>query len=1128
MKNNYIFFILFISGCLWQSSNLFAQQYLFRHFGLEHGLPQSEVPTPQAAMMDSQGKIWVGTNGGGVALLEQNKYRLFGLKDGLNSNLISSIVEDNQGNIWILSQNKNLSKYDGKTFISFPELNGTMSLGGQLSIDKWQNVWVLAFGAGAGVNNILYWKPKNEKTFREYKQTDLGNLPLPVNLAISHTSDFETYLSHKGTLFLFNGKKFEKAIYLQNHLFDSLSKDKNLFLTHQEKNKNHWIWATDPTTRVGELYFFDKKNNNYDKIEFPKNKIPKGIFPNVAWQTYAASDGKIYVAAHPINTVFVFDKNHDFLTSYGIANGFKGIMAGSGVIFEDQHGIIWIGTRGKGIVQLPQGKFTNYTAKDGLQGDIIFSISEDKKNRIWLGSSVGGITLYENNTLKKVVPALSLFGRMSGFLCRDDAIYVATGAGVLKIVEDTLKNTFTPKLINQKFGFPQAGAFVRGLVEIDGVMWAGTQGLGARGYDIKGDSLKYQFGQNELGSTSTIDVKKDSKGNYWFATFSGLVKWDGKGTEKSNFKRFTTDDGLGDNLLLQLYIDKKDIIWIIAYSGGLNRFDGERFDIYQTAQGLSSDIIYSILPIKDKPEQFWIGTQRGLDRAYFKSDGRLVRVESYGKEEGFFGDESNSKALFKDSKGYMWAGHLNGVTKCNFTTNKKIIPPKTFITEVNLSLTETTWSDSVYIDSFDSLSKWNNLPQNLELNANQNTLNFEFYSNDFSNPKDVQYQWWLEGLNQNWLTPTQKTEATYSNLSPKKYIFHVRSRVGQNEEWGEESTFEFKINPYWHQTWFARIGGVFLIVGIILGSIKWRTSSLEASRKRLSRLVDERTVEVVKRNSEILDKNQELEAQQLKLADAYSKIQEKNKNITASINYAKRIQDAMLPSDEKIKTIIKDCFVFYQPRDIVSGDFYWITETDNKTIIAAVDCTGHGVPGAFMSVIGNNLLYEIIEGQGIFSPAKILDALNENVRRHLNQDQTHNRDGMDMAICVIDKTTKILTFAGAKNPLLHVHSNTTEIIKGDRFPIGGFDKYKQKPFTEHTIIPREDSVFYIYSDGFQDQFGGLEGRKYMSRRFTEYLKNISSLPTQQQKKEIIQEFKEWKNSGNEHQIDDVLVIGFRV
>lgn len=1122
MKKLYLFLILLISCCFWLSSNLFAQQYLFRTYGLEHGLPQSEIPTTQAGMVDSRGRIWIGTNGGGVAVLEQNKYRVFGIKDGLNSNLISSIAEDVEGNIWILSQNKNISKYDGKTFTSFPELNGKIALSGILAIDKWQNVWVLSFGAGIGTNNILYWKPNDEKTFREYNQPNLGNLPSPA-LFLTPTSDFEAYLNHQGKEFRFNGNKFEEVIYSTTKN-DSLFQNKNIGLAHQDPNKNHWLWAVDNTTTQTDLLFFDAKTKQTDKIVFPPSIFPTGVVLNGGWQVYVASDEKLYVVAHTINLIYVFDKNHTYQTTYGLANGITGLIAGSGTIFEDKYGTIWVGSRGNGMIQLPQQRFANFTPQTGLAGSIIFGLGEDKKGRIWLGSSAGGITMYQNNILTTILPDLNAFGRVSAFWYKKDTTYAATGAGIVEIIEN--ENKFTANLANQKFNIPNS--FMRNVVELDSILWFCTLRRGTIGYDLKSDSILYTFGQNELGGTTVTDIKKDSKGNYWFATFSGLVKWDKKGIEKSNFTRFTTANGLGDNLLLQLYIDRKDIIWVVAYSGGLNRFDGQNFQIYQTAEGLSSDIIYSILPVKDKFDQFWIGTQRGLNKAYFRADGKLLRVEEYGKEKGFFGDESNGKAILEDSKGNIWVGHLNGVTKCDFSQDTKKNPPKTFINEINLFLEKTNWKDSTYLDNFDSLSKWNNLPQNLNLSADQNTINFNFYSADFSNPKDIQYQWWLEGLNKDWLTPTEKTEATYSNLSAKKYIFHVRSRVGEGAKWGEESTFEFHIQPYWYQTWVARIAGLILLLAFVFGLIKWRTGSLEASQKRLARLVEQRTAEVVKRNDEILEKNQELESQQQKLAHAYDNIQEKNANITASINYAKRIQDAMLPSDERIQTVLEECFVFYQPRDIVSGDFYWITEVKNKTIIAVVDCTGHGVPGAFMSVIGSNLLYEIIESQRILSPAKILDALNENVRRHLNQDQTHNRDGMDMAICVIDKATKILTFAGAKNPLLHVHNNEIEIIKGDRFPIGGFDKHDQKPFTEHTIIPREDSIFYMYSDGFQDQFGGLAGRKYMSRRFQNYLKTISLLPIKKQKNELAQEFKEWKDSGNEHQIDDVLVIGFRV
>ena len=340
--------------------------------------------------------------------------RVFGIKDGLNSNLLNSVVEDSEGNIWILSQNKNLSKYDGVNFTSFPELNGTMSLGGQLSIDKWQNMWVLAFGAGAGVNNVLYRKPKNEKTFREYKQPNLGNLPA-TTLLLTHTTDFETYLNHRKKVYMFNGKQFGEVIYPKTQNGSSFLDNKNLLLAHKDHNESHWIWATEPITGRTDLVSFDTKTKEYEKIEFPQSKIPAGANINRGWQVYVASDDKIYVVAHPINMIFIFDKNRNFLTTYGAANGFIGIMAASGTIFEDKYGSIWVGTRGNGVIQLPNERFTNFTPQDGTQGKMIFGFGEDAKNRVWLGSSVGGITLYKDKTFQTVVPSLSPFGRISAF-----------------------------------------------------------------------------------------------------------------------------------------------------------------------------------------------------------------------------------------------------------------------------------------------------------------------------------------------------------------------------------------------------------------------------------------------------------------------------------------------------------------------------------------------------------------------------------------------------------------------------------------------------------------------------------------------------------------------------------------
>ena len=278
-----------------------------------------------------------------------------------------------------------------------------------------------------------------------------------------------------------------------------------------------------------------------------------------------------------------------------------------------------------------------------------------------------------------------------------------------------------------------------------------------------------------------------------------------------------------------------------------------------------------------------------------------------------------------------------------------------------------------------------------------------------------------------------------------------------------------------------------------------------------------------------MSQNEEMEIQSSQLSLVNQKISEKNRNITASINYAKRIQDAMLPLVENIKTHLPNSFIFYRPRDIVSGDFYWFYEKDDKLIIAAVDCTGHGVPGAFMSLVASNLLHNIVVHKDITEPDKILSKLHRATYSYLKQGQTRNQDGMDISLCHIDKKGKILSFAGAKNPLIYFQNGAMKIIKGTRHSIGGYSKFSDADtiFEKHTIkLTEEPSTFYIYTDGFQDQFGGEKGGKFRTAPFRNLLAEINKKPTNQQENLLAKSFDDWK--GTEKQIDDVLVMGFRI
>jgi len=278
------------------------------------------------------------------------------------------------------------------------------------------------------------------------------------------------------------------------------------------------------------------------------------------------------------------------------------------------------------------------------------------------------------------------------------------------------------------------------------------------------------------------------------------------------------------------------------------------------------------------------------------------------------------------------------------------------------------------------------------------------------------------------------------------------------------------------------------------------------------------------------------------LTKVHKDLEYKNKQVEASINYAQRIQDSLLPQIHELNSVIKDAFIYFRPKDVVSGDFYWYLQKDYKTIITAVDCMGHGVPGAFMSLIGERLLYETVYIKGITSAAEILNELDKKFKTTFKSEFTENGDTLDIALCVIDNHPQKLElfnqkptveFAGARNPLIYFKGNETFEIKGDRMSVGGKKrKPNQNTFTNHLIELDEPGYFYIFSDGYQDQFGGPEerGKKFTKKRLMKLLEEIHLLPFEEQQSVLNSELEKWmfNNGQKQIQIDDVLVIGFRI
>ncbi len=340
------------------------------------------------------------------------------------------------------------------------------------------------------------------------------------------------------------------------------------------------------------------------------------------------------------------------------------------------------------------------------------------------------------------------------------------------------------------------------------------------------------------------------------------------------------------------------------------------------------------------------------------------------------------------------------------------------------------------------------------------------------------------------------------------------------------------------------VTNMIVIISIIVGLFLVYALINFLRAKKMNTLLTKTNDEINRKNGEITKQRDQLEHVTAELRQRNDDIEAVNEAINSSIKYAARIQGAMLPNADFIHKHFPDGFIYFHPREMVSGDFYWFSEVKSqrpptlfrrkdlaeddgsKLILAVIDCTGHGVPGAFMSMLGDAFLNQIVNLQKITEPDQILNELHNLVRATLQQETTENNDGMDAAIIVVDKANHSLKFAGAKNPLIYIQDGKPEKINGDLKSIGGIQKEEEHTFTCHELDINTPTTIYIYSDGYQDQFGGDKGRKFMAKKFREFLVEIADQPFTEQSDILYKRFIEWR--GNTIQMDDTTILGVKV
>jgi phosphoserine phosphatase RsbU/P len=312
-------------------------------------------------------------------------------------------------------------------------------------------------------------------------------------------------------------------------------------------------------------------------------------------------------------------------------------------------------------------------------------------------------------------------------------------------------------------------------------------------------------------------------------------------------------------------------------------------------------------------------------------------------------------------------------------------------------------------------------------------------------------------------------------------------------------------------TWFV----IFLVIFLLIGSFFY----MQMLHKQFNEENHKLTEKLSERSYNVMMQKWDLERRNLSIS-------QQNREIMESLHYAQNIQNAILPKSEKLKSWFNDSFVYYRPKHVVSGDFYFFEKHNGQYYVAAADCTGHGVAGAFMSMLGSSLLKQIIVENNVVDPSEILIQLNRRILEALRQSETSSHGGMDIILLSIDESKKKLTYTGANRPVLIIRNYEEIYYRGDKTPIGGFFPEENRRFTSNTIDIQQNDRIYLYTDGYADQFGGPEGKKLMSKKFKEILMNIHESSMDSQSQTLDNYLQNWR--GKFEQVDDLLVIGIRI
>lgn len=1084
-----------------------------QYLDVDQGMSSSYI---YCSLQDRSGNLWFGTAGGGASKYDGKTFVHFTEKEGLSSNDVRAIFEDNYGNIWFGTYGGGACKYDGKSFVHFTEKEGLMN-NYVMAIfeDKVGNIWLSTYGAGISKytnpnsensgHGILLHFTQNEGLSNNYVlsilEDKIGNIWFgTLGGGASKFTPSKSGIDGEGTF-----SHFTETEGLSNNVIVSGLAD---------KDGNIWFGT------------YGGGVSKYDGTSFIRYTETEGLSNNIVVSIFEDKIGNIWFGTYGGGVNKYDEKSFTHFTeNEGLSNNFVRS------VLEDESGNIWFGTNGGGVCRYDEKSFTHFTENQGLSKNYIWSILEDKNGNIWFGTYGGGVCKYDGNTFVHFTEKEGLSNNIVRAILEDRSgnIWFGTdGGGISKYTPSPSGDISEGTIVNFTKNEGLSHDVIRSILEDkNGNIWIGTTGGGVNKYD--GKSFEHFTEKEGLSNYVVRSILEDKNGNMWFGTDGGGVcKYDGK-----SFEHFTEKEGLSNNVVMSILEDKSGNIWFGTNGGGVSKFDGKSFVHFTENEGLANNIVWSILEDKSG---IWLSTEKGLsliqysDTLQYGASNDLdtsatqktkmkdgYSIIALNKLDGLKGVDFYAGSALLDSKNRIWWGSGKGLEMLNlnlFQPSDKI--PHVELKSIKIqeqfidyrNLNDST-KGSIH---FDSIARFENYPFGLILPYDQNHLTFCFSAIDWGAPHKLKYQYTLAGLDENWSPVTEKTEADYRNIPYGTFTFKVRA-IGESQIWGPTFEYSFTVNPpWWHTWWFRGLMSVSFIL-LLYFIYRWRTAALRERQKQLEKTVEERTEELVQKNI-IVEKQKEL-------------VEEKHKEITDSINYAERIQRSFLATKELLDEHLAEYFVFFRPKDVVSGDFFWASKLSNGNFaLVTADSTGHGVPGAIMSILNISSLEKSVE-IGLTKPADIFNHTRQTIISRLKKDGSKEggKDGMDASLICFDFENKNLEYSAANNPIWVVRKNEVIELSPDKMPVGKHDK-DQTPFTQNEFDLQTGDVVYALTDGFPDQFGGEKGKKFMHKKLKELLVSISNDPMEMQREKLSTVFANWK--GTLEQVDDVCVIGVRV